>query len=69
MFCQGAKVAICGRNKTKLDKAAELISKSNERVLSLVCDAGQPKEVENTISSTIKAFGPIDILVHCVGKN
>jgi NADP-dependent 3-hydroxy acid dehydrogenase YdfG len=65
----GAKVAICGRNKTKLDKASELISKSKERVLSLVCDAGQPKEVENTISSTIKTFGPIDILVHCVGMN
>ncbi len=65
----GAKVAICGRDNSKLMKATNLISSSKDRFLALPCDAGNPTEVGKTVSSTLKAFGEIDILVHCVGMN
>lgn len=65
----GAKVVICGRNKEKLENAASLISKSRDRLLAIPCDAGKPEEVSNTVALTVKNFGPIDILVHCVGMN
>lgn len=65
----GAKVTICGRDKEKLIKASNLISSSKDRLLALPCNAGNPTEVENTVTATVKAFGEIDILVHCVGMN
>lgn len=54
----GAKVAICGRNKAKLDKAAEHIAKSKERILPLVCDAGQPKKLKTQSVLQLKLLAP-----------
>jgi len=66
----GAKVAITSRNIEKLQKTAqELASETGESCLALACDVRHYDQVEAMIAETIKAFGPIDILLNNAAGN
>jgi len=65
---EGARVAICSRNKENLLKTTdEIKSKFGVDVLWCVCDLSKRKDIENTIAAVEKEFNGIDILVNNCG--
>ncbi len=65
---EGARVAICSRDKSNLLKTSdEIKTKFGVEVLWCVCDLSKRKDIENTISAVIKEFDGIDILVNNCG--
>ncbi|MFA3783129.1 SDR family oxidoreductase [Melioribacteraceae bacterium 4301-Me] len=65
---EGAKVAICSRNKDNLVKASSEIKASlNVEPLWIVCDINKVTDIENTVNVVKKNFGNVDILVNNCG--
>ncbi len=65
---EGAKVAICSRNKEHLLKTSdEIKNKFGVEVLWCVCDLSKRKDIENTINAVNNEFNGIDILVNNCG--
>jgi len=67
---EGAKVAICSRNKEKVNQTlTELKEKHRDNVIGVVCDVSDPMAVKNLVNKTIEAFGGVRILVANAGFN
>ncbi|MDD8017906.1 MAG: SDR family oxidoreductase [Bacteroidota bacterium] len=65
---EGVNLAICSRNEKQLKATAEEIVKATGvKVLPVVADLSNEKEIEKFIQVTIKEFGRIDILVNNAG--
>ncbi|MCE1247081.1 MAG: SDR family oxidoreductase [Firmicutes bacterium] len=62
----GAKVVITGRNREKLDKAVEELSKSGD-VTGIAGDVSKENDVIDTVKKTIEKYSRIDILVNNAG--
>ncbi|KAJ8731556.1 hypothetical protein PYW07_004720 [Mythimna separata] len=60
---EGAKVAIVGRNKSKLDNVA----KQCGNPLVIVADVSKDADVKRIIDETLKKFGKLDILINNAG--
>ena len=61
----GAKVAIAGRTKTTLMRAAALIEEAcGSTVLPIAADVGDPADCERIVAATIERFGALDVLVN-----
>lgn len=58
----GARVAITGRDKTRLNEAAQSL-----KVLPIMADVTKEADVERTYREVFKAFGELDILVNNAG--
>jgi len=58
----GARVAITGRDKTRLSEAAQSL-----KALPIVADVSKEADVERTYREVFKAFGELDILVNNAG--
>lgn len=58
----GARVAITGRDKTRLSEAAQSL-----KALPIVADVSREADVERTYREVFKAFGELDILVNNAG--
>ena len=58
----GARVAITGRDKNRLNEAAQAL-----KALPIVADVTKEAEVERTYREVFKAFGELDILVNNAG--
>ncbi|MDQ6597247.1 SDR family oxidoreductase [Bacillus salipaludis] len=72
MFLQeGAKVAVCGRNAERKEKAYDHLLKfgSAESIYSATCDVTNKEEVKHFIEGTATFFGGIDILVNAAGQS
>jgi len=69
LAAEGARVCVCARGSTALEKAAnELRATARpEDVLSVAADLATPGGAEKVVSSTTSTFGRIDILVNNVG--
>ncbi len=66
---EGAKVAICARNKALLEQAAkEIAEQAGGEVLPLVGDLTRPEDVQRIVDTTVGHFGRIDILVNNAGS-
>jgi citronellol/citronellal dehydrogenase len=63
----GAKIAICGRTKSKLDTAADELRSITPHVLAIACDIREPEQVEAMVGEVLGAFGKIDVLVNNAG--
>ena len=61
----GAELAICARNKAKLDEAAQQIG---PEVFSVLCDVSCESEVSSFVQQVQRRFGRIDILVNNAGE-
>lgn len=62
------RVAICGRNRESLEKAAkEITNKTNKEVLIIIADVGITKDARDFIEKTAKHFGQLDIVVANAG--
>ncbi len=67
---EGARVAICGRRKDRLEQAADGIRKATGgQILAQVADVSRAADVEALVAATVAQFGGLDILVNNAGTN
>jgi 3-oxoacyl-[acyl-carrier protein] reductase len=65
---EGAKVVICARNETELERAKdEIKNNSNNDVLAVKADVTNLNDIKNLVEETIKNFGTVHILVTNAG--
>ena len=61
---EGAHVAICARNKDKLDQTvSEIQSQFGTKALGVVADCAKASDVENFVKQAVKTFGRVDISI------
>lgn len=63
----GARLAICGRDESKLDAARELFLEHSDHVFSHVMSIRDPQAVEGFIDTVWAELGPPDVLVNNAG--
>lgn len=63
----GATVAVCGRNKSSLDKVAKEMRTPGKNVLPVTLDVADGASIRSAVRSVIAEFGRIDILVNSAG--
>ncbi|MBZ6495565.1 SDR family oxidoreductase [Natrinema longum] len=65
---EGANVAICGRDETRLEAArAELAETATGDVLAVQADLTDPDDVSGLVRETVEAFGGLDHVVTSSG--
>ena len=60
----GAKVAVCGRNQDKIDRALDKLKAQGADAIGISCDVGSEEQVNAMVAQTKAHFGRIDILVN-----
>jgi 3-oxoacyl-[acyl-carrier protein] reductase len=64
LAAEGVSVAICGRDRARIEEAAATIG---ERAIALVADVGTPDGATRFVEAATEALGGIDILVPNAG--
>ena len=64
---EGAKVAVAGRRKEKLDETLRELEKQGSAGLAIACDVSQAKDAERAVRETAKEFGAMNVLVNNAG--
>lgn len=68
---EGAQVAICSRNRSRIDRAAQYIQKQAEveadQVLPIVCDVTEEAHIAKAMLDTVSEFGGLNVLVTNAG--
>jgi 3-oxoacyl-[acyl-carrier protein] reductase len=64
---EGCRIAICGRQRKKLDAAIATLDAANAR--GFVADVCKPPEVAALVTDVVQAFGSIDIVVSNAGTH
>ncbi len=65
----GADVAVCGRNRTKLDRVSTAIKDLGRDSAGFELDVTSKKKVHEGVDRILKHFGKVDILVNNAGVN
>ncbi|WP_206604684.1 SDR family NAD(P)-dependent oxidoreductase [Kineobactrum sediminis] len=60
----GARVAVSGRTREKLDATVELIQQRGGEAIAVVCDVKSPESLGHSVDAVIDAFGGLNILVN-----
>ena len=63
----GARVAICGRKRSELEKAGKELSSFGTDSLAIVADVTKPADRKRLVKTVLKEFGRIDIWVNNAG--
>ncbi|XP_073949554.1 3-oxoacyl-[acyl-carrier-protein] reductase FabG-like [Choristoneura fumiferana] len=64
---EGARVAMVGRNETKLSKVAQQCAAHGTAPLVIRADVANEEEVKTIVKKTIDQFGRLDVLVNNAG--
>lgn len=64
---EGGIVVAVDNNRERLDVTVDALSKAGGRVHGRQCDALDQSQVDAVVSSVVKEFGRIDVLVNAVG--
>jgi NAD(P)-dependent dehydrogenase (short-subunit alcohol dehydrogenase family) len=64
---EGARVVICGREESTLERARTELERLGGEVLAVPCDVTDAVQVEALISSVHERFGAVDVLVNNAG--
>jgi meso-butanediol dehydrogenase / (S,S)-butanediol dehydrogenase / diacetyl reductase len=64
---EGAKVAVAGRRREKLEETLRDVEKLGGEGLAIVCDVAKAKDGERAVKETAKAFGQLNVLVNNAG--
>src|SRR5205823_12067138 len=64
LLAEGCRVAICARDKARLDAAAQSLGHD---VFAQPADVAKPGDVDDFVQATASHFGGLDILVHNAG--
>jgi 3-oxoacyl-[acyl-carrier protein] reductase len=68
LAAEGAKVAICARERGALEKtAAEIAAETGSPVFTVAGDLTKPGDVQAIVDKTVAHFGRIDVLVNNAG--
>ncbi len=65
----GANVVICSRKKDNLDSTVAEAKSSGLDIVSIECNTGDIKSIQQVVDYTIEKFGKIDILVNNAAAN
>ena len=63
----GARVAICARNKERLETASQHLLREGTECLAAVADVRHAAEISALLDRVERDFGPIDILINNAG--
>lgn len=66
---EGADVALVGRRRDALDRAAARVSAAGRRAVACAVDLVEPDGAERALAVAIERLGPIDVVVHAAGTN
>jgi NAD(P)-dependent dehydrogenase (short-subunit alcohol dehydrogenase family) len=64
---EGARVAVVGRRKNKLEETVRLLVQSGCSALALECDVTKAADTIRAVKSAEDAFGKVDVLVNNAG--
>lgn len=64
---EGAKIAICAREKIELEDAKRELETKGAEVFSTVCDVRNESDTKKMVEAVKKHFGRIDVLVNNAG--
>jgi NAD(P)-dependent dehydrogenase (short-subunit alcohol dehydrogenase family) len=64
---QGARVAICGRDRSSLERASHSLGLIGPDVLAVPCDVTQASAVLELLERVHQRFGPVDVLINNAG--
>lgn len=70
LAAEGARVAICGRTRATLDRAAQELgglARSPSDVLAVQADVSREADVRRLVDETVAQWGGVDVLVNNVG--
>jgi 3-oxoacyl-[acyl-carrier protein] reductase len=68
LAAEGAMVAVCGRDRSRIDEAARAIAReTGARTLPLVADVGSAEDCRRFVEEAASAFGRLDVLVTNTG--
>src|SRR3954453_19272482 len=65
---RGCRIAICARDAGELETARRDLQRRGAEVLTVVCDVGDPDQVERMARRVIEHYGGVDILVNNAGE-
>ena len=65
----GADVAVCGRNRSDIDKVVEKLTSDGCRAHGFILEVTSPKTVQKGVSEILNYFGKVDILLNNAGTN
>ena len=64
---EGCKVAVCGRDPTRMGNFLKIANKKGFDILGIQCEVGDFEQEKAFVKSVIDVFGRIDIFVNNVG--
>jgi meso-butanediol dehydrogenase / (S,S)-butanediol dehydrogenase / diacetyl reductase len=64
---EGAKLAVAGRRKEKLNETIREMEKQGGQGLAIVCDVAKAKDAAHAVRETVKNFGRLNVLVNNAG--
>ncbi len=64
---EGARVAVAGRRKGKLDETVRLLQQAGYSALALECDVTKAAHTERVVKAAEDAFGKVNVLVNNAG--
>lgn len=64
---EGARVAIIGRNESKLKNVSNTCEKHGVKPLTIIADVSKDADAKKIVSETLNFFGKLDILVNNAG--
>lgn len=64
---EGARVAVAGRRKEKLEETLRELENQGSKGLAIVCDVSKAKEAQSAVRETAKKLGRLDALVNNAG--
>ena len=64
---EGAKVAVCGRRAEPLEKTVAAIRELGGDGLAVQADVSDAEDVDRLVSTTVEAYGGVDILINNAG--
>jgi short-subunit dehydrogenase len=63
----GARIAICARDSSELDRAFDELARRGGRVVAATCDLTERANVEELVTIVEGRLGPIDVLINNAG--
>lgn len=66
---QGARLAICARDRAELERARVELEKCGGEVLTVPCDVTDRSQVDRMVQQVRDRFGQIDILINNAGTD
>jgi 3-oxoacyl-[acyl-carrier protein] reductase len=66
---EGARVAICGRDPEKLDRAVSELKTSGGEVIGSIAHVESPGDVSRLVEDVVDAFGQMDIVISNAGTH